>query len=405
MKSMKTKILSLLIAFPLLLNAQINLISHFTWDNNPVSQADFGPDATSISASSFVDINGANNTNGLNAGNNPKKDINLILPGYHFDVDGIEVEIDFQREENSGNFFARGNCLKFGISSGKLRIQYRLSDGMGGYVQHTYTNLFSVPFDDTYRTYTFRYDPYTQEATVSVNSVEIWSKTESGQPLYWNGAGDMLIGSGLDGTGFNKTFLDNSKISEILPVILPVQFQILSIEPENSLPKVKWETVFEKNNSHFLVEKSYDGQTFEKIGEVSGAGNSNSTQQYSFLDENYNKGEKVYFRINQVDKEGKNTFSKTLSYVSEINSNQLTNVYPTLLNYPNQKLTLEFQSINEMPLTLAVYSINGKLISSKKISLTKGNNLLSLDSKVVNKGSYILIVENNGEVFSSKIVY
>ena len=293
MKSMKTKILSLLIAFPLLLNAQINLISHFTWDNNPVSQADFGPDATSISASSFVDINGANNTNGLNAGNNPKKDINLILPGYHFDVDGIEVEIDFQREENSGNFFARGNCLKFGISSGKLRIQYRLSDGMGGYVQHTYTNLFSVPFDDTYRTYTFRYDPYTQEATVSVNSVEIWSKTESGQPLYWNGAGDMLIGSGLDGTGFNKTFLDNSKISEILPVILPVQFQILSIEPENSLPKVKWETVFEKNNSHFLVEKSYDGQTFEKIGEVSGAGNSNSTQQYSFLDENYNKGDVI----------------------------------------------------------------------------------------------------------------
>lgn len=402
---MKTQILSLLITFPIILSAQSNLISHFTWDNNSTTQADVGPNATSISASSYSDINGVNNTNGLNAGNNPKKDINLVLPGHHFDVDGIEMEIDFQRDESTGYFYSRGNSIKFGISSGKLRIQYRLSDGTGGYIQHVHTNLFSVPFDDTYRTYKFSYNNFTGEATVSVNSVVIWSKTESGEPLFWSGAGDMIIGSGLDGTGYNKTFLDNSKISEIVDVVLPIQFQIISIENENNLPKVGWETLYEKENSHFLVEKSNDGIEFENIGIVDGSGNSNSSIEYSFLDEEYNNGEKVYYRINQVDKEGKNTFSKTLTYVTDINANQLSNVYPTLLNQPNQELTLEFQSINELPINLSIYSINGKLLSVKTIGLNKGNNLILLDSKIENRGNYILIAENNGNVFSSKLVY
>ena len=55
--------LPLLIVFITLpLNAQI--ISQFTWDADPVTAADIGPDATSVSGSAFSDVGGVGGTNG-----------------------------------------------------------------------------------------------------------------------------------------------------------------------------------------------------------------------------------------------------------------------------------------------------------------------------------------------------
>ena len=46
-----------------------------------------------------------------------------------------------------------------------------------------------------------------------------------------------------------------------------------------------WATASEINNSHFEIERSYDGKTFESVGEVAGNGNSQHQIAYSYLDE------------------------------------------------------------------------------------------------------------------------
>lgn len=402
---MKFNILFFVLLFTLSTTAQNNLISYFDWDSNPLTNSTYGPNASSVSSSAFSDSLGSSNTNGLNAGNNPKKNINLIIPGSYFDVDGIHVSIDFQREENTGYFFTRGNSLKFGMTSGKLRIQYRLSDGNGGYVQHVHTNLYTIPNDDVFRNYAFSYNHTTGKATIEVDSLEIWSSNEDIQPLYWVGAGNMVIGSGMDGTGYNNTFFDNARISEIMGDVLPIDYLTFSVLESSNLPLLKWKTVNEKNNSKFIVEKSYDGLEFFAIGKVNGKNNSSDINEYSFLDEEYKKGGTVYFRLNQIDNEGKNTHSKILTFLSEIKSTELVKVYPSLLDQPNQELTLEFQSDKDAPINLNIFSINGKLLNTRSLHVTKGNNLLFINSKIENHGSYILMAESNGKIYSSKLVY
>ena len=78
--------------------ASAQIISQFTWDSGSPTTADVGPNATGISASAVVASNGVGGTSGLNAGL-PKMNIQMVLPGSPtFDVAGIDVSIDYQRE-------------------------------------------------------------------------------------------------------------------------------------------------------------------------------------------------------------------------------------------------------------------------------------------------------------------
>jgi hypothetical protein len=65
--------------------------------------------------------------------------------------------------------------------------------------------------------------------------------------------------------------------------------------------EVKWATAKEKNNSHFIVERSDDAKTFTAIGIVDGAGDNEGNKNYVFYDNNPLSG-LSYYRLAQVDK-------------------------------------------------------------------------------------------------------
>lgn len=402
---MKTNLLFTLFLIPFFISAQNELISHFAWDSDPTSIAEVGPNASSISTSAYSDSLGVNNTNGLNAGRSPKQDINLVLPGSFFDVDGIEISIDYNRKENTGYFFTRGNSLRFGMTSGRLRIQYRLNDGNGSYIQYTYTNIYDIPFDNKYRNYSFSYNHNTGEAVVKVDTTVVWSKIESGEPLYWVAAGDMIIGEFMDGNGDNETTLDNAKIYKVLDVVLPVTYLSLSITDENDFPKLFWETSNEKNNSHFLIEKSYDGKDFETISKLEGNGDSKKINKYEFVDLSYLYGQKTFYRLNQVDKEGKSSYSKTLTFDKNILITEIQKVYPSKILTNNEIINIDFISTESSFIDINLYDLNSKLVSSKKQKVNKGLNIISLDSKIETKGIYILVIDKNQEIFTHKVIY
>jgi hypothetical protein len=65
-----------------------------------------------------------------------------------------------------------------------------------------------------------------------------------------------------------------------------------------------WQTANEINNSHFEVQRSTDGLNFTTIGNIaaqSGVGN----QQYRFTDAGTRNGQVYFYRLKQVDKDGK----------------------------------------------------------------------------------------------------
>lgn len=93
---------------------------------------------------------------------------------------------------------------------------------------------------------------------------------------------------------------------------LPVEFISLSAErkdKDNIL--IQWTTGWERNNSHYTVERSFDSQIWEELAEVQGAGNSESINPYYFQDEGF-LSEGVFYRIRQTDFDGKETYSPIL---------------------------------------------------------------------------------------------
>ena len=109
------------------------------------------------------------------------------------------------------------------------------------------------------------------------------------------------------------------------------EFKITNIE--NQSVKIEWETATETNNDFFNVERSSDGNNWENIKNIKGAGNSNKTINYYFVDDNPYIG-KSYYRLKQTDFNGQITYSN-INIIDIINAYELK-MYPNpTRNYIN----------------------------------------------------------------------
>jgi hypothetical protein len=83
-------------------------------------------------------------------------------------------------------------------------------------------------------------------------------------------------------------------------VVLPIKLTSLEGHQVDNLIHLNWSTGSEENFDKFIVEHSTDGQNFDSIGYVRGAGNSKQLLKYSFIDQSPILG-KNYYRLKSVD--------------------------------------------------------------------------------------------------------
>lgn len=92
---------------------------------------------------------------------------------------------------------------------------------------------------------------------------------------------------------------------------LPVRFTNFTAKVSGSDVVLNWQTASEQNSSHFEVERSTDGITFKKIGQVAAAGNSTTELSYVYTDADVTDG-MYYYRLRQVDLDNKSMYSGVL---------------------------------------------------------------------------------------------
>ncbi len=108
-----------------------------------------------------------------------------------------------------------------------------------------------------------------------------------------------------------------------LPVNL-VSFKA-TYQSESQSVSLGWMTSSEKNNSHFVVERSADAKNFTTIGRLEGGGTIAASKDYYLTDANPLKGIN-YYRLNQVDTDGKNNYSNIVS--AKVPVNEFFKIYP-----------------------------------------------------------------------------
>jgi hypothetical protein len=304
------------------------VISQFNWNSNPVTTAAIGPNATSVSGSAISSPGGVGGTNGLNAGL-PTADINLTIPtgGGLFDVSGIDVSIDYQRDESVGNFFTRGSSLII-TGASNLSVSYRVDNGAGGFNIVNSGNVFAIPNDNTFRTYRFVYLPTTGTGSLFVNGSSVWTNDgPDNRSMYWTGSGNIVIGALLDGASGNITFLDDLIIGAVTSSPLPIELIRFGAKPEFGNVWLDWATATEKNNAFFTIERSQNAEVWEEVARVKGAENSSQIREYTYMDTRPFYGTS-YYRLKQTDFDGRFNHSSILSVsVEKYKAAELT-VYP-----------------------------------------------------------------------------
>lgn len=90
---------------------------------------------------------------------------------------------------------------------------------------------------------------------------------------------------------------------------LPVVLVSFTAEVQGAAALLRWATASERNNDHFEVEASTDGQTFRRIDQVAGHGSSAQAHEYQLVDPAiaHYAVSVLYYRLRQVDLDG--TFS------------------------------------------------------------------------------------------------
>lgn len=168
--------------------------------------------------------------------------------------------------------------------------------------------------------------------------------------------------------------------SYTVETILPVQLASFDGQYMDNKIALTWQTLAEYNNAYFIIEKSRDSQNWKEIGKVEGYGTTGDPQFYSFLDEKSFEGLN-YYRLKQVDLDGKFDYSKVISVKNP--SSNLFFLYP---NPTKGNLIVEWLQSIPVGSVLTIFNIQGQKVWEQKI--LSGLEPLIIDLTNLPKGSY-----------------
>lgn len=97
--------------------------------------------------------------------------------------------------------------------------------------------------------------------------------------------------------------------STINATALPVELVSLNAVANNRNITINWTTLSETNNNGFELQRSLNAKDFEVISWIEGANNSNENIDYKYIDIDISQGIKYYYRLRQIDMDGKSEYS------------------------------------------------------------------------------------------------
>ncbi|NSW45533.1 MAG: hypothetical protein HPY79_06955 [Bacteroidales bacterium] len=211
--------------------------------------------------------------------------------------------------------------------------------------------------------------------------VNNWSPGANGFDLIWN----FTEGGAMD-----------------CSIVLPIELLDFNVKLIGQFTTLYWETASEINNDYFTIMKSTDAIIYKPIGTIKGAGNSNTIQRYTFND-NEPITQTTYYRLKQIDFDGKVTYSEVRVVLPDLQSSvQQFNVFNdinnenlniTLIGYPNTKLDY------------AIVDVMGRIIKQGKINIDE-NALggLKLSTNDIAAGIYNIVISDGRYTVKKKFV-
>lgn len=229
------------------------------------------------------------------------------------------------------------------------------------------------------------------------NNVTNLGMGNGGNPAGPTPAGSNLLAPQTPGAAPNRDWRNSA-------FTLPVRFVEVRLTVTTSQNIVSWTVADELNVKEYVVERSVDGVNFVAAGTVAYRDNGGAQQTYTFNDASVlGSNGTVYYRIRQVDIDGRFMISKVVFYKSGQNKTGLT-----VLRNPvvNNEIMLNISAERQGSAELQLIDIKGRVLLVQKQSISNGNTTLRLAGSggYFANGIYFVKAMINGQLFVERIV-
>jgi hypothetical protein len=181
---------------------------------------------------------------------------------------------------------------------------------------------------------------------------------------------------------------------------LPVELLNFSAQCEENHVELVWQTASEFNSSHFDLEKSRDGISWEKLAQIPAAGNSNDLLSYSYFDTN--PLSQQYYRLHQFDIDGKDELFAPIAISCTENSSSYFTSYP---NPSHEAFNVVIQDKDFLGYcNLIIRDNNGKQVYLESIEVKDGLNLFVINKSLVSGIYFLEIINSDSQKTTSKHV-
>jgi hypothetical protein len=235
----------------------------------------------------------------------------------------------------------------------------------------------------------------------------------------YNGTGHSVVVSGLKPNTFyyvtnaeynaasniiayNTDGVSMSTATRSAATPLPVELTSFTgtIQAPN-LATLRWATASERNAAYFALERSADGVTFAEVGQVAARGTTTRMSSYQWSDPQ-RLTRLMYYRLRQVDTDGKFQYSGTVALTPSALANQSLQIYPN--PSAGQEVQLLLQGYDGETVELRLTDALGRLVFTRTLALVGDQCLapLATSSSLV-AGSYLLTLAGRASSIQKRI--
>ncbi len=328
-----------------------------------------------------------------------------MKPSANFSTSISYLELSFRYNTSGTPAFAISNLVN-GIQFPGLNMQRRTPDFVSGpytyvrYVHNTSTiTNFSYVGGTPYEIFRLNL------IGTGVGNFEMASDLVGSLDEYVfgvvDGTGNFIDPGSNDqlyGPGFN--IVGNLQLLPLSNVPIPVKFTGFNVVNKENNGLLNWQVENESALTDFYeVERSLNGRDFVALTQIASKQNGSSANVYEHTDLNLKslRTDIIYYRIKQIDKDGKFTYTEIKSIRLDGKAFAV-NIYPNPVKVSGN---VNIDLVDDIKVNIQLTDVTGKEVQVAAINGKKGLNIYTLNMAALSAGTYQLKVIAGNE---SKVI-
>jgi hypothetical protein len=187
----------------------------------------------------------------------------------------------------------------------------------------------------------------------------------------------------------------------IVGTVLPFQLIDFTGGVRDNIATLEWTTLFERGTTAYLVERSYDGANFKRIGSITAAGNSDEKRHYRFVDREPAQN-KNYYRIRARDADGRESLTQTILLRNPVDPGTGLLV---LSNPASEYLDILLGNLPQGEWAYRIYDLSGRRLLERSFDHSGLQRLrIDLTGRSMPKGVYVIEVGNGKIKYSKRFI-